>query len=95
MARAMHNLPGVEPFIVGDSVSTNLDKKWINWMEDFIIYIMATGVSQDQQKKALLLHLAGKEVKEIYKTVKEDNDNYEKLCEKLNNHFQPKKEHYI
>ena len=91
MARAMHNLPGVEPFIVGDSVSTNLDKKWINWMEDFNIYIMATGVSQDQQKKALLLHLAGKEVKEIYKTVKEDNDNYEKFCEKLNNHFQPKK----
>ena len=35
MARAMHNLPGVEPFIVGDGVSTNLDKKWINWMEDF------------------------------------------------------------
>ena len=39
-------------------------------MEDFNIYIMATGVSQDQQKKALLLNLAGKEVKEIYKTVK-------------------------
>ena len=63
MARNISNLPAVEPFIVDDT--QNLDKKWENWREDFSTYLLATGITQEAQKKALLLHLSGKQVKEI------------------------------
>ena len=53
---------------------------------------MATGDTQEAQKKALLLHLAGKDIKEIYKTLKgNDTDQYIAMCEKLDQHFKPKK----
>ena len=53
---------------------------------------MATGDTQEAQKKALLLHLAGKDIKQIYKTLKgNDTDQYNAMCEKLDHYFKPKK----
>ena len=51
----------------------------------------ATGVTQDQQRRALLLHLGGKDVKNIYRTLKEDTDNFNNIVTKLDNYFKPKK----
>lgn len=70
MAKAISNLPGLEQFIINENDTTNIDKRWEIWREDFELYLMATGVTQVAQKKALLLHLAGKDIKEIYKTLK-------------------------
>ena len=58
----------------------NLDKKWGNWREDFSVYLLAPGITQEAQKKALLLHLPGKQVKEIYNTLKEETDGFEGMC---------------
>ena len=56
------------------------------------MYLIATGVTQDVQKKPLLLHLAEKKVKEIYKTLKGNyTDQYNAMCEKLDQYFKPKK----
>ena len=41
-------------------------------------------------KKALLLHLAGKDVKQIYKAFKTDGEEYNAVADKLNNYFKPK-----
>ena len=91
MAKNISGLPILEIFTVDSSTTTNLDKKWLEWLEDFKIYLIASGVTQDQQKGALLLHLAGKDIKEIYKTLKEEGDKFEDLCQKLTEYFQPKK----
>ena len=63
MAKSISGLPVLEPFVVESNVTTNLDKKWMDWLEDFKIYLVASGITQDQQKGAVLLHLAGKDIK--------------------------------
>ena len=92
MARSISNLPAIEQFSIDET--TNLDWKWEYWLEDFEIYIAATGVTDVKQKKALLLHLVGKDVKDIYKTLKpkegENEDTYKTVCENLNGHYKPK-----
>ena len=97
MAKVISNLPGVEQFIINEIDATNLDKQWETWKEDFELYLIATGVTQDAQKKALLFHLAtGKNVKEIHKTLKgNDTDQYNAIREKLDQYFKPKKKYHI
>ena len=92
MAKVISNLPGVEQFIINENDTTNLGKQWETWKEGFELYLIATGVTQGAQKKALLLHLAEKNVKEIYKTLKgNDTDQYNSMCEKLDQYFKLKK----
>ena len=87
----MQNIPSVEPFLVDKSITTNLDKKWNSYVDEFELFIVASGVTDKKQKLALLLHLGGKDLREIYKTVKEENDEYASVKEKLTNYFRPKK----
>ena len=68
----MQNIPSVEPFLVDKSITTNLDKKWNSYVDEFELFIVASGVTDKKQKLALLLHLGGKDLREIYKTVKEE-----------------------
>ena len=91
MAKALNNIPMVEPFLVNEGIGTNLDKKWEIWKEDFRIFILASGITQAEQKKALLLHIAGRDVKEIYRTLKEETDDLEAVILKLDTYFKPKK----
>ena len=62
MAKAIINLPSLLPLFVEEIFTTNLSKKWEEWLDDFNIYLHATGITQAQQKVLLLL-LAGKDVK--------------------------------
>ena len=91
MAKHMNNIPCIEPFIVDGNKSTNLDKLWRTWKDDLDLFLLASGVSNDTQKKALLLHLGGKDIKEIYRSLQNSSDKYEDVIDKLDNHFQPKK----
>ena len=90
MAKSIANIPAVEQFIV-EAESTNLDKKWKNWLEDFTLYLDATGITQDAQRKAFLLHLNGKNVKNIYRSLQDSEDKFHDVVQKLNDYFQPKK----
>ncbi len=89
MAKALSNISCVEPFIVTEG--ENLYKRWILWKEELDIYIVAAGVTDKKQQKALLLHLGGREVREIYKPLKADDDDYAAICNKLETYFQPRK----
>ena len=44
-----------------------------------------------KQKTALLLHLGGKDLRQIYKTVKAETDTYNDVKQKLSRYFNPKK----
>ena len=87
----MQNIPSVEPFLVDKSITTNLDKKWNSYLDEFELFIVAPGVTDKKQKLALLLHLGGKDLREIYKTMTEENDEYASVKDKLTNYFRPKK----
>ena len=80
MAKALNNIPAVESFTVGKSNTGNLSKKWDVWKDDFTLFVVASGITNTDQKKALLLHMAGKEVKEIYRSLKTDTvDTFEEV----------------
>ena len=91
MARLMNNIPSMEPFQIDHSTSTNLDKEWNTYKEEFDLFISASGITNDAQKLSLLLHLGGKQLREVYSTVKGDDDNFETAKTKLTTYFQPKK----
>ena len=93
--KVFSNIPVVEQFIIDKSSTTNLSKKWDVWKDDFSLFIMASGITNVDQKKALLLHIAGKEVREIYRAMPANADNvvdtYDSIIQKLDDYFKPKK----
>ena len=92
MAKVLSNIPVVEQFIVEKCSSTNLAKKWDIWKEDFNLFVAASGITNNEQKKALLLHVAGKEVREIYRAIPETSgDDFAEVVKKLDDYFKPKK----
>ena len=66
----------MEPFILdkGSDSNNNIYKRWLVWVEELDIYLLAAGVLDAPQKKAILLHLSGREICNIYKTLKQDDD---------------------
>ena len=63
MAKVLSNIPGIEQFIVEKSNTTNIGKKWATRKDDCKFFVVACGIRNNDQKKALLLHMVGKEVK--------------------------------
>ena len=94
-AKVLSNIPVVEQFVIEKSSTTNLSKKWDVWKDDFSLFIMASGINNVDQKKALLLHIAGKEVREIYRAMPANADDvvdtYDNIIRKLDDYFKPKK----
>ena len=91
MARAILNVPSIQPFdITGDQ--TSLSKRWETWLKSFNYFVTGSGVTDKGQKRALLLHLLGTRVQEIFETLTDtgaDND-YDRASTCLNTYFKPK-----
>jgi hypothetical protein len=78
------------PFnVIGEN--TNLSKSWEQYVKRFEYYLKATGFNKDAQKKALLLHVSGNEVQDIYETLPEYGMTYDDVVEMLSNYFKPEK----
>lgn len=58
------NGPPVEKLTLKDS--SNTGQRWEKWKKSLNILMTATGVTVDGQKRALLLHLGGPEVLDIF-----------------------------
>ena len=91
MAKALSNISCIEPFVIDKEDETNLHKRWLLWKEELDIYIVAAGVTDKKQQTALLLHLGGRELRDIYKPLKEEGDNYGAIAKKLEEYFRPRK----
>ena len=89
MAKIISGIPVIEPFAILDGSTTNLHRRWEIWKDDFTLYTTANCITQDSQKVALLLHIGGTEVKEIYRTLKDSQDKYDDVVRKLDIHFTP------
>lgn len=90
---------GIQKFnCTGDS--TNVGPQWKRWLNRFEIYADSKGLivvagkdDNKQRRRALLLHLAGEDVQDIFETLPDTGEakDYQKAVNALNKHFIPKK----
>ena len=52
-------------------------------LKEFELFLLASDITDNRQKVALLLHLEGKYQREIYKTLKEQADTFDAVKQKL------------
>ena len=69
---------------------TNLNKIWEQYLKLFEYYIKAN-VTREEQKRALLLHISGYEVQDIFETFEDQGTTYEHAVDKVSEYFKPKK----
>ena len=60
------NIPPPPEFNPDSEVGASLATCWITWMEDFEMFLTASGIKDDTQKRALLPYQAGSRVHEIF-----------------------------
>ena len=69
----------ISPFVVDESLNLEVDP-----------FLFDSGTTNDTQKGAVLLHLSGSQVREIFSTL-EITTTYAEACTKLDEYFLPKK----
>ena len=69
-----------------------LSQWWRKWKRSFKLYLTGKGVTDDAQKRALLLHAAGVDVQEIYFTLVSEDEitTFEATMKVLDDYFIPK-----
>ena len=75
-------LPAIGPFSVLSDTAT-LSKLWAKWVKTFEYFLVASNVTDKKRQRALLLHLAGPEVQEVFETLTETGDDYDTALAKL------------
>ena len=65
MAVCLTRLTGPMAFDTVDEPAT-LSQRWRIWKDQFEFYVTASGIDDPKQLRALLLHLAGPGVREIF-----------------------------
>ena len=81
----------LQPFQVkGDLHSVS--RRWRKWKRAFQLYVLGKGITNDSQKRGLLLHTAGLDVQEVYFTLVPNGaeTNYAETFKVLDDHFIPK-----
>lgn len=69
---------------------TSLGSRWTKWVSGFNTYLLAAGVANDEQKRALLLHCAGESVQEIFDALPNTGGTYEEALNALDTYFKPR-----
>ena len=84
------DLPPLPQF---DSLSdrSSLSQRWKAWTRRFETYLVATNITDDEQKRAMLLYQAGSETQDIFDTLTETGTDYATAKKKLDDYFSPKK----
>ena len=91
----LSGLPGLPAFdTVGEPAT--LAQRWTTWKAEFELYVTASGLSDATQKRALLLHLVGPRVRDIFNTsilaeVRGGAKDYDKAMDSLSDHFKHRK----
>jgi hypothetical protein len=72
-------------------IGSSLAAKWKLWIEDFEMFILASGITDPKRKRALLLYQAGHRVREIFRQLEETGteSDYDTAKTKLQEHFEP------
>ena len=86
----MFQLPAVAPFSVSSEYTT-LGQLWKKWVQSLEFYLAASNITDSARKRAVLLHLAGLKVQDIFLTLTDTGVTYETAFAKLTEYFTPKK----
>ena len=72
-------------------IGASLAAKWRLWIEDFEMFIMASGITDPKRKRALLLYQAGQRVREIFRQLQDTGTeaDYDTVKTKLQEYFEP------
>lgn len=94
MAVCLSGLTGPAAFdTVGEPAT--LSQRWRIWKDEFELFVTASGIDDPKQQRALLLHLGGPGVREIFRTIPEetkgDAKDFKKAMESLTDYFKLKK----
>ena len=91
MARRIDLTP-MPPFDAHGSPSS-LGQHWKQWLTRFQTYVTASGITDDTQKRAMLLYLAGPAVQDMFDTLSETGEakDFKIAHKKLIEYFAPKK----
>ncbi|XP_048729723.2 uncharacterized protein K02A2.6-like [Ostrea edulis] len=83
------DLHGIPNFDISEA--TGLSERWKRWLRAFKLYAAGKGVTDPDQKQALLLHTAGMDVQDIFYTLPEGegDDAYDKAVSALDTYFTP------
>ena len=68
-----------------------LSQRCTIWTKRFQTYIVPMNITNDKQKRALLLYQAGEATQEIFETLPETGEDYATAQAKLDKYFSPKK----
>lgn len=74
-----------------ECADANAGARWLEWIEDFELYLSASGVTATSKarRRAALLYCGGQELRRIYGTMKNDSDEYDDIKGKLTRYFEP------
>ena len=79
-------VPTIAPF-KPKGEPTSVAQRWEKWIKSFNYFVDATGIENENRKKALLLHLAAAETQEIFDTLAPAEDTFAAPFTALNTHF--------
>ena len=65
--------------------------RWKRWRRAFELYLVAKNVTDNARKQALLLHMGGMDLQEIFDAIAGDVTDYQTTMDKLEEHFKPQK----
>ena len=68
------NIPSV-PAFDAESEPSSVGPRWDKWVWRFKNYTIPVDATVDARRKALMLHLAGERVHDIYDTLTEDDED--------------------
>jgi transposase InsO family protein len=88
MAKAVHNLTTLPPFDVDNDIECQ-GQRWTRWVERFEVYIVAMGIDDDAQKRALLLHTMGERAYDVFATLANTGNDYATAKLRLTARFAP------
>ena len=83
------DLAAPKEFEISSDPST-VPQRWKKWVISFQFYLTATGVTEEEQKRALLLHVAGTEVQEVFSILSAADSTCVAALNSLNAYFAPK-----
>jgi hypothetical protein len=85
----LSDVSGIPNFNVSEA--TGIAERWKRWPRAFELYVAGKGVTDVDQKNALLLHSAGMDVQDVYYTLPDGDgdDAYAKTVSALNKYFKP------
>ena len=92
MATSVNILP-LQEFNPDVEIGLSVAKRWETWLKEFNMYIVATGITDNTRKRALLLYMAGARVREIFENLIDTggDDAFETAHQKLTTYFEPQK----